>query len=230
MSSISQPVSKSRFPQPTRKQLWCAAAVSPLAIVPLWLAIQNPTHGPLSTFSGLLLALMLVTATVTDLSRRKIFNWATYTTFVWAIAINGLAVWLPVSVGTIGLANSLTGAVVCFVLMLIPYSLARGGAGDVKLATAIGALVGLDAGLLIIAFTYIAAAIAIVGWTIWTKGPLQLASALCRKVAAKVLPRFFVQPSAQQKMLLDQPLPLAGFFLIATLVVLLDVPAMVWSL
>ena len=114
--------------------------------------------------------------------------------------------------------------------MLIPYSLARGGAGDVKLATAIGALVGLDAGLLIIAFTYIAAAIAIVGWTIWTKGPLQLASALCRKVAAKVLPRFFVQPSAQQKMLLDQPIPLAGFFLIATLVVLLDVPAMVWSL
>ena len=105
--------------------------------------------------------------------------------------------------------------------MLIPYALARGGAGDVKLATAIGALVGLDAGLLVIAFAYIIAAVTIVGWTCWVHGPWNLIGALARRLAAGWLPSI-ASPNQQQTQLLQQPIPLAGFFLLATLAVELD--------
>ena len=109
--------------------------------------------------------------------------------------------------------------------MLIPYCLARGGAGDVKLAASIGALIGLDAGLLVIAFAYIIAAITITGWTIWSKGPLTLFSAMLRKFGAKLFPFYVSAPTEQQGVLLEKPIPLAGFFAIATVLVVFDVPA-----
>jgi hypothetical protein len=36
-------------------------------------------------------------------------------------------------------------------------------------------------------------------------------------------------PTRQQSLLLDQPIPLAGFFAIATLLVVFDVPALLGS-
>ena len=132
--------------------------------------------------------------------------------------------------GTIGFSASVIGAVVCFGIMLVPYALARGGAGDVKLAVAIGALLGVDAAILIIAFTYIIAGVAIAGWTVWNHGPLVLLSALLKRVGATLFPSWIAQPSQQQSLLLNKPIPLAGFFAIATAFVEFDVVQMLRSL
>ncbi len=228
MSTLSQPQLETLRAPENRHVLWWAAAVSPLVIAPVWFALPQKLLGPLQTFSGLLLVLLLAGASFSDLSRRKIYNWATYTALLWAVAINILPG--VQTIGAIGLSSSLSGAAVCFAIMLVPYTLARGGAGDVKLATAVGALTGIDSGLLIIAFAYIIAAIAIVGWTIWTTGPFRLLSAMIRRFGSQWLPQYVVAPSEQQDVLLDQPIPLAGFFAIATLLVVWDVPALLRSL
>ena len=230
MSTASQIQSTPTLAVPSRKQMWRIAAISPVLFAPIWLALPQQTFGALRTFSGLLLVLLLVSSTVTDLSQRKIFNWTTYTACVWALAINALPSSFASTTGAIGLSNSLPGASVCFLVMLFPYMLARGGAGDVKLATAIGALTGAGNGLLIIAFAYIVAATTIIGWTVWTKGPLNLLSAMLRRVGAKWLPQFVLAPTQQQNLLLDKPIPLAGFFAIATLLVVFDIPVLLRSL
>lgn len=233
-STLSAP-SKPRVAN--RRQFWLAATVSPLLLGPGWLVYSKAIPTPLSSLSGLVLVLLISTATVSDLSRRKIFNWTTYTAFVWAIAINLLPVSIASQVGSIGIWNSLIGAATCFALMLVPYSLARGGAGDVKLATAIGALIGVEGGLLVIAFAYIIAAIGIVSWSIWQHGPLTLGTALLRRAIVYCLPRYapvltrpFPEERPDENRLLDQPIPLAGFFAVATLLIVFDVPAFLRSL
>lgn len=238
MSTIASPPLMNSGNRPNTKLLWLIASLYPIVAASIGLAWSHDSAtelGPLQTLSGLLLVVMLLTSTLTDLSRRKIYNWITYTTFVWAIAINSLPFqFLPetlaVKVGAIGIAASLIGTVTCFCIMLIPYSLAHGGAGDVKLATAIGALVGMQDGLLVIAMTYIVAAMTIIGWSIWTRGPVELASACIRKLLSTIAPHKVDQPTQDQNYMLEKPTPLAGFFLIATLLVVLDAPALLRSL
>ena len=213
--------------------MWFIAAISPLLIAPIWFAFPQAVLGPLHSFSGLLLVLLLVSSSISDLSQRRIFNWTTYIALVWALVINLVPSSigsLSIDIGSMGMLNSLYGAVVCFAVMLIPYTFARGGAGDVKLATALGALTGVDSGLLIIAFAYIIAATAIIGWTLWNRGPLNLLSAMCKYVGVQWLPKYVQAPTEQQKQLLNQPIPLAGFFAIAALLVEFDVSAMLGSL
>ncbi len=213
--------------QPNRHYLWLAAAIAPLLIAPLWLALPPLLPGQLRSLSGLTLFLLLAVATATDLSQRKIFNWTTYTAFSWAVVINlgPHASWT----GAIGLSQSLSGAASCLAIMLIPYTLARGGAGDVKLAAAIGALVGVDSGLLVIAFTYIVAGLMIAGWTVWNQGPFNLLAAIFRRVGSRWFPQSVMPPTRQHTLLLDQPIPLAGFFAIATLLVVFDIPTLLGS-
>ena len=231
MSTATQLQPTKSHDEHSRQLLWLTAAISPLIIAPVWFSTAgNLTEtwlGPVQTFGGLLLLMLLAATTYSDLTRRKIYNWVTYTTLAWAIAIN----LLPdvQTSGAIGLFSSLYGAAACFAIMLIPYSLARGGAGDVKLATAIGALIGIDGGLLAIAFAYIIAAIFIVGWSVWTKGPLRLMLALVKRLGSRWFPRLLTAPDEQDKLLLDQPIPLAGFFAVATLIVVFDVPAILRS-
>ena len=228
MSSVTHYLTQSKFHKFTAQQHWCLAVVAPVALAPAWLNMPATALGPFSSLGGLLLVLMLLVSTITDLSHRKIYNCVTYTTFGWAIAFNVVSAWLPNS-NAIGLSSSVAGGAICFLVMLVPYSMARGGAGDVKMAAAIGALVGMDEGLLIIAFTYILAAGVILVWTSFARGPTKLIAALFRAVAAKLFPQAIARPLENQQMLLGQPIPLAGFFSIATLLVLFDVSAMLWS-
>ena len=127
----------------------------------------------------------------------------------------------PTYLGAVGLPQSLSGAALCFFLMLICYQLARGGAGDVKLATAIGALLGVRDGLLALAFSYVFAGVVIITWSIWAQGPFVLASSLLRRIGAFFLPALVFPPSEDQQALLRKPVPLAAFFAVGTLAVLL---------
>lgn len=234
MSIVTQTQSPTRLPGSSRRNYWLAAATIPMMIAPVWLMQSSALPGPLRSLTGLALVLLVAVSSVTDLSRRKIYNWTTYTAFGFAILINMAPVSIANHTGAIGLSSSLAGAAVCFALMLAPFILARGGAGDVKLATAIGALTGVDNGILIIAFAYITAAITIIGWTILHRGPIDLLSALYKRAVSKWLPHYAIRnlkaPTEQQNSLLDQPIPLAGFFAIATILVVFDAPAFLRSL
>jgi prepilin peptidase CpaA len=101
---------------------------------------------------GLLLAglvLMVGTAVVTDVSRRRIPNWVSVTGLVVALALRALP-------GDPSLANGLLAAGMAFAFAL-PFFLFGGlGAGDVKLMTAAAAFLGTDrlqAALLVMAGT-----------------------------------------------------------------------------
>ena len=118
--------------------------------------------------SGLILTLLLAFCAATDAIRGKIYNVATYPAMLWALAIN-LALNWPGSrlagsletfapLGSVGPASCLLGGLACFAVMVASFLTAGGGGGDVKLATAIGLLIGVERGLAALVYTYIAAA------------------------------------------------------------------------
>jgi len=180
-----------------------------------------------------LLASLLVVATVTDLRSRRIPNWATYSACCWAVGMNAAsAVIKPTGVGgdavgifgaigsilvqPIGPVASVIGAVGCFVVMLFLYDAVGSGGGDVKLATAIGAVLGLPSGIMVILATHLIAGCALVVWLMLTHGPFRIAGVFARSVGAVIAPWLCAPPDAASKQLLNKPVPLAGFFAIAT--------------
>ena len=203
------------------------ALVTPLALAPAWVLLTGRMESPVSSVSGFVLLLLLVTCSITDLRQRKIYNWATYSAGVWALMINMapevFGAQTAKTLGAIGLQQSLLGGIGCFVLMLVAYTLARGGAGDVKLASAIGALIGFESGMLAIAFSYILAGAVIALWSVWSRGPWILARALGRLAGSAILPRWIDRPNQNDQALLNTPVPLGGFFAVGTLIVVLEI-------
>lgn len=226
-----------RSASPGRRWAWRAAWVLPLLAGPLgvWTAQAVPTLDFLGKWNRVIaLALVLVCA-VTDLSRRKIPNWATYPAFLWGVGINvfaALAAWSdPVAeeyrqtpwwqvLGPVGLIPCLAGAVACFLALLILYRLSGGGAGDVKLATALGALLGLEQAVEALVFSYLAAGVGILCWLIWSVGPVRLLQAVARKFGSILWPARIAPPSVEARGMLEAKIPLGLFFAIGTLAVL----------
>ena len=195
-----------------------------VAAAAAWLLLQ-PAGGTLGTVTGFLLLVLLCGSSVTDIRTRKIHNSLTYTLLAAAILLNACGSLLGdfSPLGTIGLAPSLTGAVACFCVMLFPYRMAGGGAGDVKLATVIGALLGPHLGLFAIALSYACAGLGIIAAAAYRKGVLALVAALVRNCASRLLPAYVLQPSPEQCALIMQPVPLAPFFAAGTLLTVLEV-------
>src|SRR5207245_770776 len=119
------------------------------------------------------------------LTTRTIPNWATYPALFGAILINSFSAWSSDLthdwLGGVGLGDCLVAALLCFVLLFVPYLLKRAGAGDVKLATALGALLGTSNALLAVACSFLAAGVAVLAWLLWLAGPFALAKALARQ-------------------------------------------------
>jgi hypothetical protein len=113
------------------------------------------------------------------------------------------------------------GAGLCFLVMLFIYQLAGGGAGDVKLATALGALLGAESAVAMLVFTYVIGGTLTVAWAVWTVGPLLLLKSVGRRIGSFFLPMWVDPPSAEQELLLKRPIPLALFFALGTLPLLL---------
>ena len=222
-----------------QNQIWLITILSPLAITLVSRHMHVTANSTfLASFADSILFGLLSVCVFTDTFRRKIYNWCTYPAFIWGVVLNGYAsiaypnVGLsafvfseptavgPAYLGAIGLSQCLSGAAICFFVMLICYQLARGGAGDVKLATAIGALLGVRDGLLALAFGYICAAVVIVIWSIWARGPFALAKSLLRRIGSFFLPTLVLPPSGEQQTLLNKPVPLAAFLAVGTVTVL----------
>ncbi len=231
MFPLTQPVhptSTTVSPSMKRRQCWFMALAAPITFGPVWCATMNGLPAGLGTLNGLILLLLLATSTVTDLNNRKIYNWATYSALLLGLSINlgsesvnGFGNGGANRLGAVGALASLQGAALCFGFLLFAYTLARGGAGDVKLATAIGCLVGPDVGLLSVAFSYILAGAFIVLWSIKSLGLVRFVLAFVRSLAPKFTDSMIGSNDVEEQAFLQRPLPLAPFFAVGTLAVLL---------
>lgn len=190
------PVAGDAAPEPVRpdeSRLWKLALVVPLVLGVPWLvlAVACRLPDPLQGVSGVVLALLVVTTTVTDLQRRRIPNWATYTAAAWALALalgativaDRGAMRVPFAAEPVpgerllahaDIGTAAGGFGIGFGAMFVLYGIFRGGAGDVKLAGALGALVGSDRILDALVYGYIVAGVAVACWLVVTFGPVGL--------------------------------------------------------
>jgi Flp pilus assembly protein protease CpaA len=224
----------------TKQTCWAVALTLPLVAGPLW-SLALPGHaGWLGTLAGFVLLAVLAASAVTDLKSHKIYNWATYSALLWALAINIAATSLasgpvtyhqaylraaivgPEMLGGVGISQCLAGAALCFFITLAGYHLSGGGAGDVKLAAAIGALLGMQ-GVYAVAYSYMVAAVAIIAWSTWNNGPLALVKAAGRTIGGLLGPLWPFPPSQTDNALLLKPIPLGPYFAIGTLLVVLEI-------
>ena len=201
----------------SRHRCWFAFLLGPLAIGPLWSICLYPIHPQIGSFMGYILAQLLVVVTVTDLRFRKIPNWATYSAFAWGLALNTVASLFSqrldvTQLGAVGLGNSLAGGCGLLVVMLAIFSLTGGGAGDVKLSAALGALLGWSQGVDAVLLSFLIGGVCILAYSIWTRGPFFLVGAMFRTLGSIVLRGYVDPPSEQARGILKQRLPLAPFF------------------
>ncbi|WP_339911267.1 A24 family peptidase [Symmachiella dynata] len=211
-----------------RRRAWQLAAAAPL-VVGLGIALSQSVVAwgtALASINAAVLVLLLAVSSFTDSHWRKIPNWATYSALGWALAVNLVASATMSSeaigassaiVPPIGIGASLLGAAVCFATMLVVFQLAGSGAGDVKLAAALGAILGTGQGLTVILWCHIAAGVVMVGMLVWQLGPLKLLSTLLRYVGSVLLPSRIAKPGLGAQAILQRPVPLAAFFAVGTI-------------
>ncbi|MGE3821918.1 MAG: prepilin peptidase [Isosphaeraceae bacterium] len=188
----------------------------PLALAPAWSACVSACFGPsaLATRTGFTMVLLLATSAVTDVVHGKIYNWATGGALIGALQIN-LAAGLGAAaqpLGAIGLHASLMGGLACFLALLLVYGVAGGGAGDVKMAAALGALLGAHQGFTALFFAYCSASVFALGLAVHTLGPwpfLRLAFRLC---GVTVFPDSTGLSVEGRRRLLARPIRLGPFF------------------
>jgi prepilin peptidase CpaA len=107
---------------------------------------------------------LLIVATVTDVSRHKIYNWTTYPGIAAGLVLNfGDAGWT-------GLQDALAGFFACGFLMLVCFVLFNIGGGDVKLIAMMGACLGLERGIEALLWTFVLGAIMGTVLLIWQIG------------------------------------------------------------
>src|SRR3954451_18232285 len=75
----------------TSKTRWGLALLFPLVVGPIWCLAWSGHGGRLGTLTGLVLLGAIITSAITDYRRHRIYNWVTYSAFLWLIAINIVA-------------------------------------------------------------------------------------------------------------------------------------------
>jgi len=187
------------------------------------LASEKPTvvYVGLSA-AELLMLVLLITASYTDMRWRKIYNWSIYPVLAWSAVIAclhslgvhfGLPQGLPTAeLGALGMTGFVMGTVGCGLIMLIPYRMSHGGAGDVKLAMALGGLLGFLPAIVALACGYILAASYILVAPLVHADTRPLIRTLARTVGHRYVHASIAPPSAARAAALQQPVPLAGFF------------------
>lgn len=135
---------------------------------------------------------LLLIATVTDLRRRKIYNWLTYPGILAALAANAAgSLWESQSaaaiawksrIGWVGLTDSIEGLLLCGGCMVVCYALFRIGGGDVKLMAMIGAWLGVERGLETLLWTIVLSAAVAAVVLIWRVGTLRLVARVARQL------------------------------------------------
>lgn len=185
---------------------WYAAMAFPVVLGFPWLyfAAGSELPEPLGSLNGLILCGLLAVITVTDIRWSLIPNWVTYTTIGWAGLLHAVVAvvptdatltlptfagertatireWLTAVEPNLGLVGFGAGLVVMGGL----YWVFQGGAADVKLLVAIGAIVGAERVFAVIALGFVVAAVGAAAYIMWVAGP---AGFVAKKQMSKTTP------------------------------------------
>ncbi len=173
--------------------------------------------------------LVFVVCTITDLRSHKIRNYWTYTATIWLIVTCLIFDQFDVVQRDFFLwpapefRSCLIGAVVCFLVLLLIYSLSGGGAGDVKLAAVVGAGLGLQTGLMALMYTYVFAAAWILMRSVWGIGPILIIQIVLRVIGHFLFPKRFPALSDGEKKFMSTEVPMAPFFASGVLFAFLEI-------
>ncbi len=223
-----------------RRTAWILGSITPPLACALgtgWLWRQLPS--PLGTGCLMILMSLLVTVIITDSCWKKIPNWATYPCLLWLLVFNAcgsfwqgevvtraipsLTHWStvgPTSLGAIGLANCLSGALVCFGVMVVLSGWLKSSGGDVKLLTVIGACIGVRYGLMALALGYILAGCYSLMLCIWHYGLLSILRGTLAWLGNLIMPLMIPRPQVRDDKLLKSGVPLGAHFALGTVLAL----------
>jgi hypothetical protein len=226
---------------PPRKRPWRLALLLPLVLALPWLILtRSLLPENLASVNGLCFCLLAGTVIVTDLLWHRIFNWATYTTVLYVAVLQlvklvlsdrvevvdparwtwwysgaGGKVLLATLLGGPGALDAFLGLLLGFGLMFFLYSVFGGSAGDLKLVTALGALLGPTVLIESLIYGYILAGVVAACYLTWVIGPWGVFVSLLDLLG--LLPRgWLMDPSWRS--LHRRMLPLGPFLCIGALV------------
>ena len=153
----------------------------------------------------LLLALTLAAA-VTDVFRKKIYNWNTYGGILAGLALSAAGgAWLRVDneagsrlgawLGSRPLADAGWGLLTCGGLMVVCFVLFPGiGGGDVKLMAMIGTLLGWEKGLEALLWTFVLGSCFSLVSLVWRVGPVTTVWRVVRLISTRLLRLPWLRP------------------------------------
>jgi len=211
---------------------WSGGMLAPLLVTILCWGGSLALPAPLNRATYLTLIAVIVCCAITDFRSHRIPNWATYPGLFWALALNLTGSLLatdasgrsgvrsivdptligPTALGAIGIGPSLAGAIACFLLMAFCTRGLKGAGGDVKLATVIGAFLGLRLGLFALCTGYIlAAAIASIGF-LWRIGAVAVVRDAIRWAGHLLFPVSVARPVRMDRDELETTIPLGSYF------------------
>lgn len=163
---------------------------------------------------------LTVVATLTDVSRQKIYNWTTYSGIAVALLLSGIQTLLSSDVfSEIGLAESLVGFASCGGIMLICFLLFQIGGGDVKLLAMMGAFLGLESGIETLLWTFVIGGAMALVILIWKMGLIKLFKRVLHQLMCRLGVGVWDELSPDEKKQLKLPLYLAPAAFLALLIV-----------
>lgn len=163
---------------------------------------------------------LTVIATLTDVSRQKIYNWTTYSGIVIALILSGTqTLWNLDVFCKIGLGEALAGLAACGGIMLLCFLLFQIGGGDVKLIAMMGCFLGLEPGIETMLWTFVIGGAMALGILIWKIGMIKLVKRIVQQLMCRLGVGVWDDLSPDEKSQLKIPLYLAPAALVALLIV-----------
>lgn len=178
----------------------------------------------------MLLAVALVAA-VEDLRDRRIPNWLTFCgvtiSLILSLVSDGLrrtngGQQFASVVADVSLMQALLGLVVVGILPLVLYATNSGGAGDVKLAWVIGAVLGIGQGIPAILSAYVLASAWGLVWLTLTGRLGTVIYVTLKSVGHCFLPRRVGSPAAQDWATVSDKVAMAPFMMAGILIALIS--------
>lgn len=167
--------------------------------------------------SLVVLFVLLVAVTITDVARHHISNKVTYPGMIAGIVLNGA------ERGWTGVEDSVAGFLACGGMMLICFVLFSDvGGGDVKLIAMIAAFLGLERGMEAMLWTFILGGVMGTSILIWKFGILSILSKTLHHLRLVLRAKSWIPLTEEERAPLQRWLFLAPSALAAVCVVLAD--------